>query len=234
MGGNKVSQNYIEVVGESYYFEYPETWFIDIILNIQAAKKDDAVLAKSGDYKNKLIKFLIAEGIPEKQLFYAGTGAYTPWWERSRKNKRGINVSHKVTIRTGDRYKAYKALEKAEWLNKKDKRISIQIDERNPIFKAKDKDVLRARESACKNALEKAKSLAASLGMKVGKPLEIQEFEKESRGSGNYGDRDWGGAGLRFSAPARGGSDDDDVNIELKGNERIVYLRYRVNFELIK
>lgn len=145
--------------------------------------------------------------------------------------KGGINVSHKVTIRTGDRYKAYKALEKAEWLNKKDKRISIQIDERNPIFKAKDKDVLRARESACKNALEKAKSLAASLGMKVGKPLEIQEFEKESRGSGNYGDRDWGGAGLRFSAPARGGSDDDDVNIELKGNERIVYLRYRVNFE---
>ncbi len=227
-------KNYIGVVGESYYFEYPETWFIDITLNIQAAKKGDSILAKSGEYKNKLIKFLIAEGIPEKKLFYAGTGAYTPWWKLKKKDKTGINVSHKVTIRTDDRYKAYKALEKAEWLNKKDKRISIQIDERKPIFKVKDKDVLKARESACKNALEKAKSLAASLDMKVGKPLEIQEFEKESRGSGNYGDNDWETiSAFRCYGPSRVGSDDDDINIELKGNERIVYLKYKVIFELI-
>lgn len=225
-----MSKSHIAVVGESYYFEYPETWFIDITLNIQAAKKGDSILANAGEYKNKLIKFLIAEGIPEKQLFYAGTDAYTPWWKPKEKDKKGIIVSHKVTIRTDDRYKAYKALEKAEWLNKKDKRISIRIDERNPIFKSKAKDVLKARELACKNALEKAKSLAASLGMKVGKPLEIQEFEKESRGSGNYGDDDWGT--IRCYAPDRGGSD-DDINIELKGNERIVYLKYSVNFELI-
>lgn len=229
-----VPKKYIEVVGESYYFEYPETWFIDITLNIQAAKKGDPILAKAGEYKNKLIKFLIAEGIPEKQLFYAGTGAYTPWWKLKKKDKKGIIISHKVTIRTDDRYKAYKALERAERLNKKDKRISIQIDERKPIFKSKAKDVLKARESACKNALEKAKNLAAGLGMKVGKPLEIQEFAKEYRGSGNYGDEDWGNTGLRFFASSRGGSDDDNIdNIELKGNERIVYLKYRVAFELM-
>ncbi|OGW31034.1 MAG: hypothetical protein A2X54_06675 [Nitrospirae bacterium GWF2_44_13] len=226
----KVSKNYIGVVGEAYYFEYPETWFIDIILNIQAAKKGDPILAKAGEYKNKLIKFLIDEGIPKKQLFYAGTDAYTPWWKLEKKDKKGIIVSHKVTIRTGDRYKAYKALEKAEWLNKKDKRISIRIDERTPIFKSKAKDILKARELACKNALEKAESLAASLGMKVGKPLEIQEFAKESMGAGNYGDNDW--STIRCYAPSRGGSD-DDINIELKGNERIVYLKYSVNFELI-
>lgn len=229
----KVSKNYIGVVGESHYFEYPETWFLDITLNIQAAKKGDSILAKAGEYKNKLIKFLIAEGIPEKQLFYAGTDAYTPWWKLKKKDKKGINVSHKITIRTDDRYKAYKALEKADWLNKKDKRISIQIDERRPIFKSKAKDVLKARESACKNALEKAKSLAASLGMKVGKPLEIQEFAKAYRGSGNYGDNDWVTTSVSY-APYRGVSDDDDIdNIELKGNERIAYLKYSVNFELI-
>ena len=61
-------KNYVGVVGESYYFEYPETWFIDIILNIQAVKKGDPILAKAGEYKNKLIKFLIAEGIPERSL----------------------------------------------------------------------------------------------------------------------------------------------------------------------
>ncbi|OGW58094.1 MAG: hypothetical protein A2Z09_06375 [Nitrospirae bacterium RBG_16_43_8] len=229
-----VSKNYIGVVGESYYFEYPETWFIDIVLNIQAAKKGDPILAKAGEYKNKLIKFLIDEGIPKKKLFYAGTDAYTPWWELKKKDKKGIIVSHKITIRTDDRYKAYKALEKAEWLNKEDKRISIRIDERRPIFKSKAKDVLKARESACKNALEKAKSLAASLGMKVGKPLEIQEFPNKYRGSDNYGDNDWEPLGVfRAYAPRIVGSDDDGANIELKGNERIVYLKYSVNFELI-
>ena len=38
---------------------------------------------------------------------------------------------------------------------------------------------------------------------------------------------------FRAYAPRIVGSDDDGANIELKGNERIVYLKYSVNFELI-
>lgn|GEM_PF-1569943 len=225
-------QKHIEVVGESYYHEYPENWLIDITLNIQAAKKGSPLLAKSGEYKNKLIKFLIEEGIPEKQLFYAGSDAYTPWWKLKKRDKKGIDVSHKITIRTAHRYKAYKALEKAEWINKIDKGMTLQIDERRPIFKSKPTEVLKAQALACKNAHEKAENLATSLGMKVGKPLEIHEFETEYRGSGSYGDEDWGYSGKRFFAPGRSGSNSQN-DIELQGNERIAYLKYRVDFELL-
>lgn len=47
-----------------------------------------------------------------------------------------------------DRYKAYKALEKVEELNKISKRIVVQIDERKPFFKASDADILNARKMA--------------------------------------------------------------------------------------
>lgn len=35
-----MSDRYIEVFGEGQYLEEPETWLIDITLNIQAAKED--------------------------------------------------------------------------------------------------------------------------------------------------------------------------------------------------
>ncbi|HEX9060276.1 MAG TPA: SIMPL domain-containing protein [Clostridia bacterium] len=218
-----MTDRYIEVIGESQYSECPETWITDIILNIQAAN-EDSLMAESREYKNKIIKILIDEGIPEDQLFYAGTDVYTPWWK---KNKVGLNISHKVTIRTNDRYKAYRALEKTEELNKISKRITIRIDERKPIFNAKEEDIMAARKQACKNAFEKACVLASGFDMKVGSPIEIQELDKGVRGSGNYGDYDWGGP-IAAAGPACRAAED----IELKGNERIVYLCYRIKFSV--
>lgn len=223
-----MQDNYIEVIGEAQYSEEPDTWIIDVILNIQTAN-EDALIAESREYKNKLVNILLSNGIIEDELFYAGTDLYTPWWK---KNRVGLNASHKVTIRTRDRYKAYKALEKVEELNKISKRIVVQIDERKPFFKANDKEILNARNEACKNASIKAKDLAEAFNMDVGSPIEIQEIDKGSRASGNYGDSDWGGVYTVACASPRSINDEVDNEVQLKGNERVIYLRYRIKFAL--
>lgn len=225
-----MQNNYIEVIGEAQYSEEPDTWIIDVTINIQTAS-EDALITESREYKNKLVNILLSNSITEDELFYGGTDLYAPWWK---KNRVGLNASHKVTVRTKDRYKAYKALEKIEELNKISKRIVVQIDERKPLFKANDEEILNARKVACKNALDKAKDLADAFNMDVGTPIEIQEIEKGVRASGNYGDYDWGGVN---AVPCCLGSRSDDNEmmdeVQLKGNERIIYLRYRVKFALV-
>ncbi len=224
-----MQDNYIEVIGEAQYSEEPDTWIIDVTLNIQTAN-EDALITESREYKNKLVNILLSNGITEDELFYAGTDLYTPWWKKSRV---GLNASHKVTIRTKDRYKAYKALEKIEELNKISKRIVVQIDERKPFFKANDSEILNARKAACKNALIKAKDLADAFNMEVGSPIEIEEIDKGVRASGNYGDNDWGGVYAGACGSARSVSNEMADEVQLKGNERVVYLRYRIKFALV-
>lgn len=224
-----MQDNYIEVIGEAQYSEEPDTWIIDVTLNIQTAN-EDTLIAESREYKNKLVSILLSNNITEDELFYAGTDLYTPWWK---KNRVGLNASHKVTIRTKDRYRAYKALERIEELNKISKRIVVQIDERKPFFKANDEEILNARKVACKNALIKAKELADAFNMDVGSPIEIQEIDKGVRASGNYGDNDWGGVYAVACGSSRSVNNEMLDEVQLKGNERVIYLRYRIKFALI-
>ncbi len=68
--------------------------------------------------------------------------------------------------------------------------------------------------------------------MDVGSPIEIQEIYKGVRASGNYGDSDWGGVYTVACASPRSINDEVDNEVQLKGNERVVYLRYRIKFAL--
>jgi hypothetical protein len=116
----------------------------------------------------------------------------------------------------------YKALEKIDQF-KNDKRIMIEISERQPIIEPLPEDVDSAIISkACKDAKAKADKLAKATGVCVGSPLEIEEFKRGARGSGSYGDYDYGnyqGITIASAAAVSAGDISEEGRYRVKSRE---------------
>ncbi len=232
--------NYIDVVGESSYWEVPTKVVLDIELFIRAAKEETAV-AETREYVSRLIDELLETGLEEAELRYGGRETYLPWWKR---DKAGIEIRNKVTILSARREIAYKATD-AISRYPSNKRVSITIDERQPIFEPKDQAVKKALEDAFSHAREKALHLAKCANSHLGEVMAIQEWKRSARASGSYGDGDWWGdsesisyetgAMMMAAAPAAMRADSEafeEPGARLVGNERKISIKLKVRFAL--
>ncbi len=222
--------NFVEVYGESSYEESPKKVIIDVDLSVRAAKEDIATTGIQ-NLTNDLIDQLINNGIDKNDLYFGGRETFLPWWKRK---KAGVEIRNRITIKSEDRPNTYQALENIERY-KDDKRIIVSINERQPLFEAEKADIENALKKACADAKRKAQILADACGKKVGNVLEIQETKRGVRGSGSYGDYDWGDYNeITLAAAAAASSDDlEEPAARIEGNKRTVFLKYRIKYELI-
>jgi hypothetical protein len=227
---------FIEVYGESQYQEHPVKVVMDIDISVRATTEERA----SEDIRvvvNKTLDSLFQSGIKRDEVSYGGREVFTPWWKR---NKAGLLTRNKISIISRNRITVYKALEEIDQF-KNDKRIMVEISERQPIFEPLPEDVDSAISEACQDAKAKADKLAKATGVSVGSPLEIEEFKRGTRGSGTYGDYDYGDyQGITIaSAAAVGagdiseGSDDSEVpTARIEGNRRTIFVKYRIKYKI--
>lgn len=223
--------HYVEVIGDSEYVEYPDKIMLDLDISVKAAK-DESAERDIREIVNSTVNSLCKSGLDKEEIFFGGRETFTPWWK---KNKAGVETRNRITIKSSDRYAVYTALEEMDRY-KDDKRVTFTIRERQPIYVAKDEEVSVAMKLACENAFSKANCLAQACDRNVGKVLEIEEFKKGIRGSGSYGDYDYGDNDpfLALAAPAKASSlGEAEPASSLERNTRIVYLKYRVKYELL-
>lgn len=223
--------NHIEVIGSSTYEEHPETILLDIEVFVRASKESSA-LSEIKAIINQIIDNLLQNGLTKDEVFFGGKETYTPWWKS---NKVGVETRHKISIKSNNKACVYQALDTID-LYQNNKRIRIEIEERQPIYTAKDGAIDKAMQLAIQDAFNKATCLAKASKSNVGDVLEIQEISKEIRGSGSYGDHDFGDS--YFGIAMAGGSVNHEADIEpairLEHNVRIVSLRYRVKYQLVQ
>lgn len=225
--------NHIEVVGSASYEEHPDTFLLDVDVFVRAAKESSAQ-SEIKTLVNQIIDSLLQHGLTKDEVFFGGKETFTPWWKR---NKSGIETRNRISIKASNQALIYQAVESIESLDcyQNNKRIRIEVDERQPIYNATEGVINDAMKQAMNDALSKAHCLAVSSGCKVGKVLEIQEMNKGIRGSGSYGDYDYGDG--MFAMVAAGGSVADDYDVDpaarLQSNARIVTLKYRVKYQLM-
>lgn len=224
------SQHYIEVIGEGLYQEIPEQVILDIQLSVRAAQEETAA-EDNKKFANTLINELLAHGLTQAEIRFGGRQSYTPWWKRK---KAGQETRTKITVVSARRDIAYKAVDSiSRYLN--NKRISVEVSERQPIFKTPDGAVSQAFEAAMVNAKEKAEHLANLASCRLGNVLEIQEWRRDMRHSGSYGDSDWWGdsGAMRMAAGAGINEFDDDPAGRLQGNARTIYIKFRVRYGIL-
>lgn len=224
-------EKFIEVTGEAEYDELPSKIIIDVDITVQAAKKESAE-KELKEILNTTLDTLFNNGLTKEEVSFGGKELYTPWWNRK---KSGVESRSRITITTENRASAYEALEAIEKFSSH-KRITVTIGERQPIFKADETHLSSALNEAMQNALNKAKVLARSLGVTVGKALIIQETNRSVRGSGSYGDHDWGGSGMFLETSFGEAGSAEPLEIEpasrISDSKRIVTIKYKVKFAL--
>ena len=224
---------FIEVFGESEYQEYPLKLVIDIDVSIRAVKEETAK-TEIQDIVNDILDKLFENGLSKNDVTFGGRETFTPWWKR---NKVGVETKNKITIISENRVTVYSALDKIDQY-KSDKRITVSINERQPIFEAAPGDIEKAISNACDNAKKKAELLASATGVCVGKPIEIQEFKRGVRRSGSYGDYDYGDyEGITIAAASASVLSENEGEYEnpaarIEGNNRIVFIKYRIKYEI--
>lgn len=224
-------ETFIDVVGSSEYAEYPDKIILDIDISVRAAKKDTAEKDIT-EVVNKTIDHLYECGLSKDEVFFGGRESYTPWWRR---DKAGVETRNRITIQSSNKALVYQALETAERY-KADKRIGFDIEERQPIYIAKDEDIQLAMQQAISDALSKATCLAEAAGSRVGQVLQIEEIKKGVRASGSYGDYDYGDYGSFAVGMAAGGSAegyDDEPAARLERSSRTIFVKYRVKYALL-
>ncbi len=77
--------------------------------------------------------------------------------------------------------------------------------------------------------------LAQSCGSKVGKVIQSEEIKRGVRASGLYGDYDYGDYGAFAVAAAEAGElgEAAEPASRVAANRRVVFLKYRIRYELI-
>jgi hypothetical protein len=227
---------FIEVYGESQYQEYPVKVVMDIDISVRATTEEKAT-EDIREVVNKTLDSLFQSGIERDEVSYGGREVFTPWWKR---NKAGLLTRNKISIVSGNRMTVYKALEEIDQF-KNDKRIMVEISERQPIFEPLPEDVDSAISEACQDAKAKAEKLAKATGVSVGNPLEIEEFKRGTRGSGSYGDYDYGDyQGITIASAAavgagdisKGGDNSEVPPARIEGNRRTIFVKYRIKYEI--
>lgn len=227
------NHNHIEVVGSATYEEHPDTFLLDIDVFVRTSKESSAQTEIKA-IVNQIIDTLLQNGLTKDEVFFGGKETFTPWWKR---NKTGLETRNRISIKGTNQALIYQAVESIDSIDsyQNNKRIRIEIDERQPIYNAKEDVVNNAMKQAMDDALGKANCLAESSGCKVGKVLEIQEMNKGIRGSGSYGDYDYGDG--MYAMAVAGGSVTDDYDVDpasrLQSNARIVTLKYRFKYQLV-
>ncbi|QUY41457.1 SIMPL domain-containing protein [Acaryochloris marina] len=222
-----MSKKYIEVVGEGSYQECPEQVVLDVELSVRSAKEESA---GKGNRKiaDALVNELLESGLTKKEIYFGGRESFVPWWKRK---KAGQETRTKITIISSRRELVYQATEQ---INRyiDNKRITVEVSERQPVYKAPEDAEFEALEAALKNAREKAVHLAQSASCVLGEVLEIEEWKRNTRSSGSYGDPDWwGDSGAMMGAAGSAGFDDEPASY-LQGSNRTVYVKLRVRYEI--
>lgn len=222
-----MSKKYIEVVGEGSYQECPEQVVLDVELSVRSAKEESAG-KRHRKIADTLVNELLESGLTKKEIYFGGRESFVPWWKRK---KAGQETRTKITIISARRELVYRATEQ---MNRyiDNKRITVKVSERQPVYKALEGADIKALETALKNAQEKAAHLAKLASCVLGEVLEIEEWKKNTRNSGSYGDPDWrGDSGAMMSAADLVNLDDEPTS-DLQGNNRTVYVKLRVRYEI--
>lgn len=222
-----MSKKYIEVVGEGSYQEFPEKVVLDVEFSVRAAKEESAG-EENRHLANTLVNELLESGLTQKKIYCGGRESIVPWWKRK---KAGQETRTKITIISSRRELVYKATEQ---INRyiDNKRITVDVSERQPVYKAHEGADVEALEIALQNAKEKAAYLAKLASCVLGEVLEIEEWKKNTRNSGSYGDPDWWGDSGAMMGAAGTASFDDEPASYLEGNNRTVYVKLRVRYEI--
>lgn len=219
---------FIEVTGEAEYEELPDIFLIDLDLAVRAAKEASAE-KEVKELVNSTLNVLFENGLTEEEVSFGGRETYTPWWQRK---KTGFESRNRLTIKSSNRELAYRALDAIDKYPKH-KRISLNISERQPIFKADEKQMELALSDVVNNARKKADLLAQASGVKIQDVLIVQETSRSVRASGAYGDYDWGDASA-FTAAAGDLGAEDTLELEpssrISASTRTVTIKYRVRF----
>lgn len=220
---------FIEVIGQSEYEQYPSKVLLDIDVSMRVAKQEHG-RQEIKTVVHEILDHLFLSGLTKDEVFFGGREDFVPWWKNS---KVGMEVKSRISIKSAQKSLVYDALERLDRYTGH-KRIVVRISERQPMFEAKEGVEQQAMISACQNALEKAQVLAKACGTEVGKVLEIQELSRGVRGSGSYGDHDFGDYhGIALATGSRAGdSEYDDPATRIEGNRRVVYMKYRVKYQL--
>ncbi|MGD8912337.1 MAG: SIMPL domain-containing protein [Candidatus Thiodiazotropha sp.] len=225
-------EKYIEVLGESEYEEIPKKIVVDLDITLRASKEDVAQ-KESKEIVNKALDQLFAKGLTKSEVNFGGRETFTPWWKR---NKAGIETQNRITIKSDNFPLVYMALDSIDRY-KDNKRIIFRVSERQPVFEPDQSQIDKALEAVIDSARNKAEILAHAANGKVGEVLEIEETKRGVRGSGSYGDYDWGdNLGITIASAAAvgaGAAEDEEPAARIEGNARTVFVKYRVKFKLV-
>lgn len=176
---------------------------------------------------------MLENGLEKDELSFGGRETFTPWWRRE---KAGVETRNRISITSSRKVAMYSALESISRYEN-DKRITVQITERQPIFEPQDGAVERAMIEACEDAWKKASILSSACGREVGKAIEITEHKRDVRGAGSYGDYDFGDyAAVSVGAPAAAAILEEPAEpaARLVGNKRTIFVKYLIKYELQK
>ena len=223
--------DFIVVTGESQYQENPVKVVLNIDVSVRAANEDVA----SQDMQSivhHLLDHLFEAGLTKEEVTFGGRETLAPWWKR---DKPGLLSRNRITIQSKRRALVYETLEKMERY-KNDKRVLVEVDERQPVFVADPQRIQQAMEEACANAFHKASILAEACKRKVGEAIFIKEIFRGVRGSGSFGDYDYGdyqGMAVAAGPIASPGGYQGDPAARIGGNQRVVYVKYRIKYQLI-
>ena len=223
-------EKFIEVTGEAEYEEVPEKVLIDLDLSVHAAK-EEAAEKELKQLVNSNLDTLFENGLSEEEVSFGGRETYTPWWGRK---KRGVESRNRLTIKTSDRERAYRALDAIDRYSNH-KRITVQISERQPIFKPAEDQLEQALSNAMLDARKKADLLAQAAGAQIQAVLVVQETNRSVRASGSYGDYDWGDSSALFAGAGEAGGVEElelEPSSRISANTRIITVTYRVRFSI--
>lgn len=217
---------YIEVVSEAEYTENIEKYVLDLELQVTATK-DDTALNEIAQLKERCVKHLLQFGVKPSEVFDGGTSLTRPWYRK----KVGKEALVKIILQVDDLDRLSHALNSIEQV-KSGQREVIQMRMRSPLFTADETQVAQALQIAVRKAKEKAAILATEADIELAGISRIEELSKAKRDSGAYGDEDWSGDYMRFSAAPSGGSmgEADCQSLDLESPQRIVWVRYKVRF----
>jgi uncharacterized protein YggE len=229
----RTMEKYIEVFGESEYEEIPKKIIVDLDITVRASKEDVAQ-EELKEIVNKALNQLFSKGLSKSDVSFGGRETFTPWWKR---NKAGIETQNRITIKSDDFPLVYKALDSID-RHKDNKRIIFRVSERQPVFEPDQSQIEQALEAVIESAKRKAEILANAANKEVGEVLEIEEAKRGVRGSGSYGDYDWGDyqgitiAAAPAAAVGAGSTEAEEPAARIEGNTRTVFVKYRVKFKL--
>lgn len=216
-----MSKKYIEVVGEGSYQECPEQVVLDVELSVRSAKEESAG-KRHRKIADTLVNELLESGLTKKEIYFGGRESFVPWWKRK---KAGQETRTKITIISARRELVYQATEQ---INRyiDNKRITVEVSERQPVYKAPEGADIEALETALKNAKGKAAHLAKLASCVLGEVLEIEEWK------GSYGDPGWWGDSGEMMSAAGSVNLNEETTSDLQGNNRTVYVKLRVRYEI--